>query len=672
MKISVINKTTGNTGQLAQNEMISLLRQVCPDDIEADLPSPDLTFTLVIEPLESYCWQVREADSNVILSGATESEVLCAVYEVLELLGFLFTAEVTYPKNVDFDVLKGVCRMVKPFAKLRGIRQHLDFPMDLSSYPLAEAKEYILMLARMKYNSIVFFSYDYQFHEGAGIYYFNQGYKIPSDPALRDLFNNYEAFLPPEAETLRFDAAARNDFAVRQLNEMMRFAKKCGMRVSFSIEFMHHRSDDEQISLLRRALAQYQLIDDVEFLSIEGGGKPHEGVTRENFDEYMRESFPSLTKEQLAAISLPENLSEKGFKEIAGSAECIRYASMAYNRQKEYLEGRKLPIRIGLYVERTSAVYCHPLLDMLFPKDVTRIYMPGHGSHTCASNFREMNFAPQETENTAFYSWVEFDGRMFLEQNAIPGIADMIDYLSGLSDQVYGIYMNHWKTAENSLGLAYAAHAAIDKIEPDCFYREIAEHLEIDVDAFIEINHRFGEIDIESNRTIGCIGFCWPDDWVRKAMLTYPGSYTAEKIAPILEKTIKRAEMLSELRRKTKSVNGIKTLRLMENRCRCSISHLNAAGLIARVINKVKAICAEERSLNNAETASLMSVTDEIEWYINEYIDSYADLVPGRGSEGNLVSYVDIYRVCLAHLRTCVIGGIEPCEHWWPHHDSIK
>ena len=87
-------------------------------------------------------------------------ELLQATYTALEEMGCRF--EVTGPVVPDRLNPAGIpaSRAVyTPAIQRRGVRQHINFNMDVSGYPIGEAKEYIRNLARLRYNHITFHSY---------------------------------------------------------------------------------------------------------------------------------------------------------------------------------------------------------------------------------------------------------------------------------------------------------------------------------------------------------------------------------------------------------------------------------------------------------------------------------------------------------------------------------
>ncbi|GHT71930.1 hypothetical protein AGMMS50239_41240 [Bacteroidia bacterium] len=98
--------------------------------------------------------------NQIILRGSNDAAVLHAVYTFLEKAGVRFEITGAFiPVKVDITQLTGYSETIHPKVKKRGIRQHINFPMDISSYPLNEAKEYIRNLARLRFNFITFHSY---------------------------------------------------------------------------------------------------------------------------------------------------------------------------------------------------------------------------------------------------------------------------------------------------------------------------------------------------------------------------------------------------------------------------------------------------------------------------------------------------------------------------------
>lgn len=118
--------------------------------------------------------------------------MLCCVYQLLSQLGICFSTEGDFLKKPFALASLPESRDFSPYCRYRGVRQHINFPMDISAYPLGEAKEYIRRLARMGMNAITFHSYNGQwhpYHKGeervpAGHFFYGQRHAVPADPEL--------------------------------------------------------------------------------------------------------------------------------------------------------------------------------------------------------------------------------------------------------------------------------------------------------------------------------------------------------------------------------------------------------------------------------------------------------------------------------------------------------
>jgi len=114
----------------------------------------------------SYTIQHASKKINVVFSGQDETAMLHAVHGFLEHLGFQFEFTGTIaPASIQSDTLSNRRYTTIPFARWRGIRQHVNFPMDISSYPIEEAKTYLKNMIRMRFNKLAVHSYPNLWHE---------------------------------------------------------------------------------------------------------------------------------------------------------------------------------------------------------------------------------------------------------------------------------------------------------------------------------------------------------------------------------------------------------------------------------------------------------------------------------------------------------------------------
>ncbi len=112
------------------------------------------TFELAVDASlapTSFAVYCPDGGNAVRLTGSDAACVLCSVYTALEQTGFLFdiTGQ-TPPEKLELEKLRGWSTVVVPAVKRRGIRQHINFCMDISSYPIEEAREYVRNLARLR------------------------------------------------------------------------------------------------------------------------------------------------------------------------------------------------------------------------------------------------------------------------------------------------------------------------------------------------------------------------------------------------------------------------------------------------------------------------------------------------------------------------------------------
>ncbi|MFY7793276.1 MAG: hypothetical protein ACOVQS_05840, partial [Chitinophagaceae bacterium] len=109
-----------------------------------------------------FAYRIRRAgqQTNVTFLGGTPIEVTHAVHGFLEHIGFHFGFDgVKHPKTLKPDTIRSGYYLTRPHTRWRGIRQHVNFPMDISSYPQEEAREYLRRLVRMRFNKIAVHSY---------------------------------------------------------------------------------------------------------------------------------------------------------------------------------------------------------------------------------------------------------------------------------------------------------------------------------------------------------------------------------------------------------------------------------------------------------------------------------------------------------------------------------
>ena len=183
MKVSIITENYSNELAYAVRELKYFLNTYTTAALTESSGADAEIRLRVDETLENHCYTLDGNGSILKISGGNVSSVLCGIYEALADAGILFEANGhSLPGQFDLDVFLSGKKEVKPKCRFRGIRQHINFTMDISSYALKEAKEYIRSIARMRYNAITFHSYGGHWHvvkpgeagEYAGHFFYGQ------------------------------------------------------------------------------------------------------------------------------------------------------------------------------------------------------------------------------------------------------------------------------------------------------------------------------------------------------------------------------------------------------------------------------------------------------------------------------------------------------------------
>lgn len=177
--------------------------------------------------------------------GPTPTCVLHAAYTMLEQVGVSFDVhEMLILPEILLEKLRNFSQMIRPAVSRRGIRQHINFVMDISSYPVDEAKAYLRDLARLRMNYITFHSYPGQWYPYslkkspslAGNFFYGQRHEIPDDPLMKSVVRNQKVYCIPAIEPFYDQLEEKSRRAMEWLREVIREAKRVGLTVNFSME----------------------------------------------------------------------------------------------------------------------------------------------------------------------------------------------------------------------------------------------------------------------------------------------------------------------------------------------------------------------------------------------------------------------------------------------------
>ena len=632
----------------AAEELRRFLREFTPAEFTDREEGADCLAALTTDPaLPAECWSLKGDGKTLSIRGGNASSVLCGVCDALAGAGILFEATgYSAPNGFDPGAFFRANRDVRPKFRLRGIRQHINFPMDISSYPLKDAKEYIRALARMRFNAITFHSYPGQWHgtrpgELAGHFFYGQVHPVPADdPLTASRIDNRKTYCIPAAEAIFDDGAKRAEYAEYWLNEVMKTAKEAGMTVTLSVEIL---SDDAAAEgrMLRALCETYPQIDTLELISEECGGfRDQPGLTRENAAEFLRGLFGDLLPGAAdgGIPGLPDYLPGQ----LGSSAVCLKRMLRVLEARDEWLDGlgKRPELRAGLYLtDRDTLRVLRPVLRRALPEGMTMSLLPAHGALAAAENVESTGTLPEDWQNTMFYSWAEFDGNMYLQQMSTEGI----EKLSAMppTGSSYGFCINHWRTAENSLTISYAAEAAVSAMPARDFYLKQAGRLGISGgERFAAFCQRLARLDTYNRDNLFNIGFCavgcWLN-WHKSGKYMTPRGYAGADYDHAIAEYEALSGEAESLLPSAGTREGIAFLRLMDNRCRASLLHVRSM----RTLEELNDVFDYEHPapLSDGQAEKIAEILSRSRADAEAYLRLYGELLPDRGGEGQLVSY---------------------------------
>ena len=600
--------------------------------------------------------------STVSFLGGTPIEVTHAVHGFLEHIGFHFGFDGTKrPTSLRTDTLSRGMYLTRPYTRWRGIRQHVNFPMDISSYPQEEAREYLRRLVRMRFNKIAVHSYPNLWHEvstgdtieRAGNFFYDRPHPIPDHPLIRDRIRfNKKLFCLPEAEPEYGDRIARSRHATAWMRILLSYAKEIGLRVHFSIEPRRRGDIAYILDNARSAIEQYPMIDELGIITEELGGWG-ETCTDSTVRDVLVRRFgaESLQDSVVTRVIRPRQTDLDNLLEQVGrNMEALRRIP-----QQSWFRNRNIELQLGIYC--TIAEYA-PLAYHLARKALPEMnigIMPGHGSVRTANHLARVRKNAEDLAHTTILSWIEFDGLMFSQQNPVDGIEALFQQLDTLRGdrQLNTILFNHWRTAENAVAARYAAETSLrGPIDRNGFYRNQAQILGLkNKDEYLTVMHTLEKLDRLCTNDLPNVGFCWIGAWLTGGPYTWMNR-------PLLRQT---AHSYDSLRNFVHNLTtdlpegyGRAQLSLLENRLLTSHLYLSAFEA-ACGIQEIKKDSGGAYPTSAQEQAGIL--LDRSLRLYDRYLEAHGKAMPDRGCEGTLINlwHGPVYGVKVLRAR---IAGI--------------
>lgn len=593
------------------------------------------------------------SDGNgLIVRGAGVNEVLCGVYTALEEYGVHFSVVGDeLPAEVDFS--RKFERYISPSVRWRGIRQHLNFPMDISSYSLNEAKRYIRALARLRYNSITFHSYPDEFYCGeyagersfAGKFFYGEVQPVSNIAHLKNHVSNLNYYCIEEAEQYFNDEKKLSDYALFWLRSVMEECKAYGIRIVFSFEVRN--ADSAEIERMTQGiLSSYPQIDVIEYATQECGcgwdlsaAKSAKELRALIAELYGEETARYAEKMGCIADDLPQLPTT-----LQEMKKCIAAAR------------KRTASRVLVYATcpRTLKV-CRMILR---ENGIAHSFLCAHGAKYVAENLNGL-LVPGE-ELPAAYGWIEFDGNMFQLQNKDGHNYDMINVLreKARGGKIPEVAFNHWRNAENALSIGYCGHLLVDAdLRPRDYYARLDGVFGFDCGGIERVCEAVSRAEDCARDSLPNIGFCAVYCWYNSdtSYLGYIENYTEEKLAEYRSLLAAALERVCSL--KTERESGERLRAFWQNRLRASQCHVAAIEALMPLKHMVK--IGKDRSEENRNAVFAAAMRQA-----NEYLRITARNLPDRGAQGVLVSYYKtvFHYIYVLRERLCGIPVPESYE----------
>jgi len=651
-KVVLEGVTSCTTIKFAKQELLTLFEKAIEEST-----IKDGHFTFIFKKDRrlkngAFSYQIHHQQNEFIirLSGEDEMCISHAVYTFLEETGYRFELSgVTRSSSFSFAILNGGLKKILPFTRWRGIRQHVNFPMDISSYPIAEAKEYLRNLVRLRFNKLAVHSYPNLWHEVktedttflGGNFFYGRRHTIPKLPIFtQNIRFNKSEFCIPEIEPFYDSTAKRSAMAIFWMQQLLQYAKDIGLRIQFSIE---PRSTGDMKFILQTCNAvmdSYPMMDELEIITEEIGGWGQKCTASQTKSILVEQFGAEVLKDTVITNAIkPEQTDlDNLFFQMGRNIKAIKILEKTPS-----FSHRKIVFKIGVYcamVDYAKAAY--RIARVYLPNAEVSI-MPGHGSKRVAQNFPIISTAKKDIQKTSIYSWIEFDGLMFTQQNPIEGIEELLQYLKKINGktQTNSVLFNHWRTAENVTTAKYAAIATIEgPIKRKDFYYKYADELGIKKKPlYYSAMDQLEKIDWISTTDLPNIGFCWPGAWINGAPYTWMNQQKIHQVDSMYGKV---NDLLLKLLNDNTSLYGKKYIEFLTNRITASMLYLEAfsVGTDIQKIKKDPAI-----PLTESEKFLAIKICNQALLIFDIYLSKHVQIMPDRGSEGTLINmwYAPIY-----------------------------
>ena len=676
----IVVERTHATLAYAAHELKAFLEQTTDLLIVDGHANADYRFILAPDPgldVTSHAVRVvrQEGHTMVALEGHDEACVLHAVYAMLEKCGVYFDIlGPILPDRLDLAALGVGKEVTTPWVLKRGIRQHINFAMDISSYPLAEAREYVRNLARMRMNHITFHSYSGQWfgytqageYKHGGRFFYGTRFELPDRELFTRNIRNRSIYCIPEIEAVVDQPEVRSRMATEWLREVIAECKRCGLHVQFSIE-PPGRTHAEGVAICRDVLKLYPGIDTFELITPECGNSER-CLTVAELKRYLVELFGgSALEDPVIMGSLKDELHQLE----GGLRNCARNIRIA-TELRDASDAAMPALAIGAYITCPDTLrILHAVMQRYTPDGVSLAFLPAHGARRAVANLRQTGFTRSSMARSMLYGWIEFDGNMYLQQNSVMGARQMLEFAKTFmgDEPLAGVALNHWRTAENRACIAYAARAFLQgPVDPAEFYRDYARAFGVrDAEHYARIMQELDDLDDLAREKMFNIGFCASGCWVRPG-LRWTRRWDAGSIDEASHRFRATIHELETCLQSAAKPAGRELLRFLINRVACTLIHLECA----QTMKSLAAFCDHDHpdQLDAAQKQMVAETCARALTLAQRYMALHAAAILDRGCEGTLISYQTTMPVFIDHIRAVFVEGEKVCSHLLPEFDA--
>lgn len=425
-------------------------------------------------------------------------------------------------------------------------------------------------------------------------------------------------------------------------------ARHCGLHVQFSLE-PPGESLEDGLAACRAVLQQYPGVQTLELVTPECGGQG------QDLDEQQtRDLLTELFGAEVAADATAGGVVQGHLGQLPGTVRQLARNLQLARALAADLQASGRRLVLGVYATcRPTLRLALALLRRCSPADAMWAFLPAHGGRAAVESIHQMGLTAADWQRLMVYSWAEFDGNMYIQQNCLAATSDMIQEGTNAlgATPLAGLAVNHWRTAENRLAIRHAAQAMLaGPLDPAVTYRSYAAAMGLGARRrLVAALQRLDATDTLASQKLFNVGFCYYGCWVAPKGLGWISRWRLEDIQRVRAGYQAVQDGLAASRRATRTTAGRRFLRLLENRLECTDLHLQA---IAELLALARALGdTEPAALTPAQRQQVEQHCSAATALTEAYMAHHARTIADRGGEGTLISYYVTIPAYIQHIR---------------------